>query len=59
VTHGLPVIDLRVLFDSPEDYANPIEPSAVGGEKLAKTITHVITHHDFATGRSTVYGGQR
>ena len=23
---GLPVIDLRALFDAPADYANPIEP---------------------------------
>ena len=28
---GLPLIDLRQLFDRDEDYANPIEPSVRGG----------------------------
>ena len=28
---GLPLIDLRVICDEPEDYANPIEPSVQGG----------------------------
>jgi hypothetical protein len=54
--HGLPVIDLRVLFDSPEDYANPIEPSAVGGEKLTRAILRVISGHDFTKPRCVLYG---
>lgn len=53
--HGLPVLDLRVLFDAPEDYANPIEPSAVGGDKLARTIASVVAEHDFRGRRSVVY----
>ncbi len=53
--HGLPVLDLRVLFDAPEDYANPIEPSAVGGEKLARTIAAVVAEHDYMARRSVVY----
>ena len=32
------VLELRHIFTSPEDYANPIEPSHVGGEKLAQAI---------------------
>ena len=32
------VLELRHIFVSPEDYANPIEPSHSGGEKLAKEI---------------------
>lgn len=59
VRHCLPVIDLRVLFDSPKDYANPIEPSAVGGDKLTRTIAAVITGHDFGTRRCVIYGGSR
>lgn len=55
--HGLPVIDLRVLFDSPKDYANPIEPSAVGGDKLTRTIAAVVTGHDFAVPHCAIYGG--
>lgn len=32
------VLELRNIFTSSEDYANPIEPSHIGGEKLAKKI---------------------
>ena len=32
------VLELREIFVSSEDYANPIEPSHIGGEKLAKAI---------------------
>ena len=38
---GLPVIDLRKFFTSDRDYANPIEPSVEGGDKLATTIRRV------------------
>ena len=48
VRRGLPVIDLRVLFTDPRDYANPIEPSSVGGAKIARTVSAVVTGHDFA-----------
>jgi len=33
------VLELRTLFTSPADYANPIEPSALGGAKLAQAIS--------------------
>jgi len=32
------LIDLRVICDQDTDFANPIEPSAAGGEKIAKAI---------------------
>jgi hypothetical protein len=32
------VLELRTLFTNHADYANPIEPSAIGGAKLAKAI---------------------
>ena len=32
------ILELRHIFTSSEDYANPIEPSHIGGEKLAKAI---------------------
>jgi hypothetical protein len=38
----LRLIDLRVLFSSPLDYANPIEPSEVSGRKFASAISHVV-----------------
>ena len=43
IEHGLPVIDLRLVCCSPEDYANPIEPSSVGGEKIARIIVALVT----------------
>ena len=36
------VLELRHIFTTPEDYANPIEPSHIGGEKLAQAITDWI-----------------
>jgi hypothetical protein len=39
---SLPVIDLRALCARPEDYANPIEPSSVGGEKIARAIVGLV-----------------
>jgi hypothetical protein len=35
---GVPVIELRLVCSSPEDYANPIEPSGNGGRKIARAI---------------------
>jgi lysophospholipase L1-like esterase len=52
---GLPLIDLRLIFDDGADYANPIEPSSKGGAKIAKVITEVVTSHDFRLPRSVVY----
>jgi hypothetical protein len=55
---GLPLIDLRVIFDSPADYANPIEPSATGGAKFAAAIAAVVQEHDFARQRSEIFARQ-
>lgn len=35
---GADCLDLRRLFSSPEAYANPIEPSVLGGEKIAAAV---------------------
>lgn len=40
---GIPVIDLRSVCAQPEDYANPIEPSSIGGEKIARAIVGLVT----------------
>lgn len=37
-SRGLSVLDLRLVCDEDEDYANPIEPSAHGGAKIAGVI---------------------
>lgn len=42
-THGLDVIDLRAVCDQPQDYANPIEPSSIGGAKIARAVARVAS----------------
>lgn len=56
---GLPVIDLRLVCDESRDYStiSPIEPSEVGGFKIASKIAEVVTTHDFGMRESVVYGG--
>ncbi len=53
----LPVIDLRLICQKPSDYSHisAIEPSVIGGAKIARIIVEVVTTHDFAGGRSTIY----
>jgi hypothetical protein len=36
--HRMSLVDLRLVCDHPADYANAIEPSARGGEKIARVI---------------------
>jgi hypothetical protein len=36
--YRLGIIDLRLVCNQPADYANPIEPSSIGGAKIAATI---------------------
>ncbi|WP_363348485.1 SGNH/GDSL hydrolase family protein [Methylocystis echinoides] len=43
VEHGLTIIDLRLVCSAAADYANPIEPSSAGGEKIAKAIVRAAT----------------
>jgi hypothetical protein len=54
---ALPVIDLRLVCDRPSDYSHvsPIEPSVVGGAKIARVIAEIATTHDFGQRRSTIY----
>ena len=55
---GLPIIDLRLVCDDAQDYSHisPIEPSAIGGEKIVQAIHHVLLHHDFDRAGTTIYG---
>jgi lysophospholipase L1-like esterase len=52
---GLPLVDLRLVCDSDDDYANPIEPSARGGEKIAAAVARLVAEHDFARRRTQVF----
>jgi hypothetical protein len=57
VAAGVPVIDLRLVCTHPDDYSplSPIEPSVVGGAKIAEAVLQAVTTHDFSTRRTTVY----
>ena len=52
---GAPVLDLRLICTDKADYANEIEPSSVGGEKIARAIARVVTLHDFTRQRSEIF----
>jgi GDSL-like lipase/acylhydrolase family protein len=39
---GLDALELRSICTDPADYANPIEPSAQGGLKIARAIAHAV-----------------
>ena len=51
----IPLIDLRVLCDEEEDFANPIEPSAVGGQKIARAIVDMLDSSEGSERKSVVY----
>ncbi len=53
-THGIPLLDLRLICTEEGDYADPIEPSAQGGEKIAKAVVKLV-EHVFASGRTEVF----
>jgi lysophospholipase L1-like esterase len=52
---GIPLLDLRLICDREEDYANPIEPSEGGGRKIAAAITRLIHEHPFDKRRTEVF----
>lgn len=54
VEHRLKVIDLRFICSAPQDYANPIEPSATGGGKIAQAIVQAVTEPAHAARGATV-----
>ena len=41
-TYNAEVLELRTIFTMPKDYANPIEPSHIGGSKFALEINDWI-----------------
>ena len=52
--HGLPLLDLHLICTEEGDYANPIEPSARGGEKIARAVAGSV-EQGFAGGRTEVF----
>lgn len=54
---GVPVLDLRLICTDRDDYSrsSPIEPSSVGGGKIARAISRLIERHDFQGEGSRVF----
>jgi hypothetical protein len=52
---GVPLLDLRLICNEDADYANEIEPSVAGGEKISDAILKAVTEHDFAKRRTEVF----
>lgn len=51
----MPLLDLRLICNEDEDFANPIEPSVNGGAKIAAAIAGLVAEHDFTRRRSEVF----
>ena len=50
----LPILDIRAIFTDSGDYANPIEPSVQGGQKLADEIAGLIDDWGSGTNRGSL-----
>jgi hypothetical protein len=57
MSRGLPILELRIVCAEDADFANPIEPSAQGGGKIAGAIASLLLGHDFGHGRSEIFTG--
>jgi hypothetical protein len=56
-SRGATLIDLRLICSEDADYANPIEPSAAGGEKIAQAIARFASGTSEGSGRFSVIAG--
>jgi lysophospholipase L1-like esterase len=54
LVNRLPLLDLRFVCTEEGDYADPIEPSARGGEKIAGSIARML-QRGFADGMTEVF----
>lgn len=55
IANGLPIIDLRLICNEADDYANAIEPSDKGGRKIAAKILELVNKHEFSNQRTQVF----
>lgn len=55
ISAGVPFLDLRLICNEANDYANEIEPSGTGGAKIAAKILEAARNHDFSNRRTSVY----
>lgn len=52
---GFPVMDLRSAFVSRDCYANPIEPSEIGGLRMTQMVRNILKSHDFSRLNTRIY----
>ena len=52
---GMSLIDLRLVCNERADFANPIEPSAHGGEKIARAIASFVAADPSVATRPTIW----
>lgn len=55
IERRLPVIDLRVVCSEPRDFANAIEPSSIGGEKIARAIVALVAGPSETAHRTAIF----
>jgi lysophospholipase L1-like esterase len=53
---GVPVLELRLVCTSPAHFANPIEPSVAGGQRIARAILKLVAEHDFSRRQTMIHG---
>lgn len=54
---SVPINDLRFVCNDARDFSelSPIEPSEIGGAKIAASIAKIVGVHDFTRGETVVY----
>lgn len=55
IANNLPIVDLRLICNETDDYANAIEPSDKGGKKIAAKILELINKHEFSNQRTQIF----
>ncbi len=57
ISWRIPVLDLRSVCNELRDYStvSPIEPSEIGGFKIAGALQNILLSHDFSQARTVVY----
>jgi hypothetical protein len=57
VERALTVIELRLVCTQPDDYANHIDPSVWGGEKIARAVARALTSSEAHARAARVLAG--
>ncbi len=57
ISHGLPVLDLRMICTEPGDYSakSPIEPSSQGGNKISGKLIKAMLRHEVSNDGCRIY----